>query len=232
MTASASGMIVKTCGLRQPEHALCAARSGADFIGMVFAESPRRITAEQGQAIVAALEKALPWERRPLVVGVFANQPKEEVVAIAHACRLDYVQLSGDEPWDFAPGLPWPVIKVVKVGPEANLDRLLREIEEGRKTLSPGSLLLLDAQVAGQAGGTGQTIDWTLAAAIAKRFPIILAGGLGPKNVTQAIGIVRPWGVDASSGLETDGQKDPAQIAAFVAAAKDAVLSLSKETPR
>lgn len=229
MTVSASGVMVKVCGLRQLEHALGAACAGADFIGMVFAESPRRVTVEQGQTIVAALEKTFSWERRPLIVGVFANHTKDEVIAIAQACRLDYVQLSGDEPWNFAQGLPWPVIKVVKVGPDAHLDCLLKEIEQGQRKLPPGSHLLLDAQVAGQAGGTGQIIDWALATAIAARFAVILAGGLKPDNVTQAIDVVRPWGVDASSGLETNGQKDPAKIAAFVAVAKSAALSLSKE---
>ena len=222
--------LVKICGIREPAHALAAAEAGADFIGMVFAESRRRVTVEQAQAIARALGgaplsaagkgteaiQALLVHKRPLLVGVFADADPETVNRTADAVGLDLAQLSGNEPWDICPKLSRPVIKAVKVKPGVSSQEVL-------SSLRPGALPLLDAYAEDALGGSGQTFDWQVAQGVAAKRPIILASGLTPENVAQAIRLVRPWAVDVSSGVETDGVKDAAKIRAFVAAAKETV---------
>jgi phosphoribosylanthranilate isomerase len=236
---------VKICGLTAPEHARAALEAGADFIGLVFAErSRRRVTVEQARGILAALPPrheppllALPlraghtgvlWfercagaledlleRRRPLVTGVFADQPATLVNSIADTLALDLIQLSGHERWEDCLLLRRPVIKCERVGPEDTARAILARVDAGT-----ASMLLLDTALPGELGGTGQTFDWDVAAAAARQMPLMLAGGLTPANVAEAVRIVRPWGVDVSSGVETDGVKDAAKIAAFVRAAR------------
>jgi phosphoribosylanthranilate isomerase len=215
-------MRVKICGLREPTHALAAAEAGADYIGMIFAQSHRRITPEQGRRITEAIEKACFWESRPIIVGVFADQPREEMENIASIARLDMIQLSGGESWELAGALSRPVIKVVKIGLEDTPESLLSETTGGISLLPAGSRVIIEAHVPGAYGGTGQKTDWQKASIIAKESPVILAGGLTPENVAEVIKQVDPWGVDVSSGVETDGVKDCAKIAAFVSAARRA----------
>jgi phosphoribosylanthranilate isomerase len=218
--------LVKICGLREPAHALAAAEAGADFIGLVFAESRRRVTVEQARAIVGALGEplraagggaahieALLRRKRPLVVGVFANADAETVNRTAEAVGLDLVQLSGDEPWEMCDRISRSVLKAVKVKDGASA-------EEIRATLRPGAVPLLDTHAEGALGGTGRAFDWGVAAEVARRLPIVLAGGLTPENVGEAVRRVRPWAVDVSSGVETDGVKDVAKIRAFIAAVR------------
>jgi phosphoribosylanthranilate isomerase len=123
------------------------------------------------------------------------------------------VQLSGREPWPFCLEVNRPVIKVVRVFPDTMAEEVLEEIEAGFRML-PGKELfcLLDSTY----GGSGQTFDWDVAVEVAARFPVMVAGGLTPTNVGQLLKAVRPWGVDVSSGVETDGQKDGAKIKAFI----------------
>lgn len=221
--------LVKICGLREPAHALAAAEAGADFVGLVFAESRRRVSVDQAQAIACALGgprlvgagggtehiEALLQRKRLLVVGVFAGADAETINRTAEAAGLDLVQLSGDEPWDICGKLSRPVLKAVKVRDGTSAEEIIA-------SLRPGAVPLLDTHAEGALGGTGRPFDWIVAAGVARRFPIVLAGGLTPENVGEAVRRVRPWAVDVSSGVETNGVKDVEKICAFIAAVREA----------
>ena len=189
---------------------------------------------------------------RPLaVVGVFVDAPVAEMVAVARHAGLTHVQLHGDEPEAVVAALQaqgLAVIRAVRLaaGPRRGAGRQgglpgespLGEVHPGgageagtagatTRALETGAdLVLVDAAVPGRHGGTGQVADWAVAARLARRRPLILAGGLRPDNVAEAIGVVRPWGVDVSSGVErAPGVKDPLLIARFVAAARAAAAA-------
>jgi phosphoribosylanthranilate isomerase len=238
---------VKICGVRDVPTALAAAEAGADFIGLMFAESRRKVTPQECFDVVQALHEfrkqegpvridgpargdvtARSWfgawneaieetllRARPLIVGVFADQQASDVNNIANAAKLDLVQLSGAETVDYIEQIELPVLKAVHVGPQHSADDI-------HDLAVPGyaRAILLDTASAEARGGTGQTFDWSVAAEAAERFPLMLAGGLTPANVAEALTLVRPWAVDVSSGVETDGVKDIAKIQAFIAAAK------------
>jgi len=196
---------VKICGVLSPEIAQAAANAGADAIGLIFAESRRRVTVAQAARIVAVLPPFVS------AVGVFVDAPADEVLSLAHGVPLDAVQLHGEEPPEMieilrAQGVR--VLKAVKVGERVDV----AEVERYRAA----SALMLDTRVDGLAGGSGHAFDWNLAKGLSDRFPLILSGGLVPENVTQALEIVRPFGVDVSSGVETGGQKDPEKIRKFI----------------
>jgi phosphoribosylanthranilate isomerase len=206
-------MLVKICGLRTVEHALAACTAGADLIGLVFARSRRRVTVEEGAAIAAAVRAGAG--PRPRIVGLFVNEPPAAVAAVAQAVGLDLAQLSGDEPPEDADALSLPLIKALRLDGSAREDAWVRRA-------GPRLTLLADAHVPGAYGGTGVLADWARAAELARRAPLLLAGGLTPENVAAAIAAVRPAGVDVSSGVETDGVKDSAKIEAFLEAARAA----------
>ena len=212
---------IKICGLTQIEPALLAGQAGVDFIGLVFAPSRRQVTPEKGRTLVQAIRGS---GTRPAVVGVFVNRSAEEVNRIADYCPLDWVQLSGHESWAYCQKIKKPVIKVIHISPGTTVEEVLSNIETGYRLLAKKEFVcLLDAEVVGGAyGGTGQTFDWELARAVSARFRVMVAGGLTPTNVGQLLKAVRPWGVDVSSGVETDGRKDPAKIRAFVEAVRTA----------
>ena len=218
--------LVKICGLREPAHALTAAEAGADFIGLVFAESRRQVSVEQARAIVCALGEplaaagggaahieALLRRKRPLVVGVFAGADADAVNRTADAVGLDLVQLSGGEPWEMCEKLSRPVLKAVKVKDGASAEEVIAGT-------GPGAVPLLDTHAEGALGGTGRAFDWAVAAEVARRFPVVLAGGLTPDNVGEAIRRVGPFGVDVCSGVRTDGALDRHKLAGFVAAVR------------
>ncbi len=242
---------VKICGLRSVEQALWAAEAGADFVGLMFAESRRRVEPEMASEIVRALgtplremEMTLPpasytpadasmrsWfehgvsalerlleRKRPLTVGVFAGNDPDEINEIVDECGIDLIQLSGDEPWGHCLLANRQVVKVVHVGAEDSAAIVSGRIESGS-----AMAVLLDRGGDGVRGGTGLTFDWGVAAGVASGMPLWLAGGLSAENVASAIATVRPWCVDVSSGVETDGTKDLAKIRAFVQAAKGAL---------
>jgi phosphoribosylanthranilate isomerase len=196
---------VKICGLTNAEDALAAAAFGADALGFVFATSPRQVEPGQVRAIV---------ERLPLfvlTVGVFVDCPVEQVKDIRDFCPLDIVQLHGRETPDMVQALGERVIKGVRVGADRPLP--LDEF--------PSATLLLDTFSPHQAGGTGHTFDWELARGPALRRPIIMAGGLNPNNVIEAINKVRPYAVDVSSGVEAEpGRKDHGKLESFIRRAK------------
>jgi len=221
-------VIVKICGLRRPEHASAAASAGADLLGLVFAPGKRRVSLAEGAAIAATLHQR-PG-RRPLLVGLFVNEPPATVSAVARDLGLDLVQLSGNEPPADADAIPLPVLKAIRLDGSATeaawMARAARTAAAPTLTTLAADptrvLLLVDAHVPGAYGGTGRTADWPRAAELAARLPLLLAGGLNPSNVARAISIVRPLGVDVSSGVETAGVKDVAKIEAFIAAARSA----------
>lgn len=208
---------VKICGITEVAHALAAAEAGADFMGLVFAPSKRQVTAKRAREIALAVKGR---KSHPSVVGVFVNTPADEVNRIAEYCGLDWVQLSGDEPWEYVTDIERPVIKAVRVRSEQGGQEILASISSGYH--ERGLICLLDCHVEGSYGGTGQTFDWGLARQTSHRFPVIIAGGLSPENVAEAIKLARPWGVDVSSGVETGGVKDIAKIKSFIESVRNA----------
>jgi phosphoribosylanthranilate isomerase len=205
---------VKICGLTEISQALAAAEAGADYLGLVFASSRRRILPEQAVKIVNAVRGL---ERRPLMVGVFVNSPAEEVNLTAELCKLDWVQLSGMETWEYCRTIARPIIKAFHVSTKGYSQDILNYLEKGYRLRSRERLIcLLDAQVKDAYGGTGQTFDWQLAKEISAVYPVFVAGGLTPENVGQLVKEFQPWGVDVSSGVETEGKKDIGKIREFI----------------
>lgn len=239
--------IVKICGLRDPDSAVATVEAGADIVGVVFAESKRQVTVSEARKIIEAvrgtrrvstapviagpgrgevrgsswfhawaeaIEDSLPpW--RPLIAGVFARQPQDAVQAVADELGLDLVQLSGGEDERYVRSMRATVVRAIHVTPEMTADDV-----RARAAPGVGAVVMLDTGGAGADGGTGARFDWSVAAEVAAGLPIMLAGGLTPGNVAEAIEQVRPWAVDVSSGVETGGVKDIEKVRAFVRAAK------------
>lgn len=197
-------MIVKVCGITNPEDAALAAANGATAIGFNFyPRSPRYIAPETAAGIPTP-----PGVRR---VGVFVNEPRESVERIVRIAALDVVQLHGDEtPADYpASAAVWKAMRV------AGVFNALRFLE------CPIEALLLDGPAGASYGGSGKSFQWRLAASCPLR--VILAGGLDGSNVAAAIADSRPWGVDACSRIESaPGKKDPLKMTQFLAAAREA----------
>jgi len=209
---------IKICGIRCKAHALAAVEAGADFIGLVFAPSRRQVSPQKALPLV---EVVRGLRSRPAVVGVFVNAAAQEVNHIADYCQLDWVQLSGDETWQYCQELKKAIIKVIHVSSGQKTDEILADIETGYQLLPEKELVcLLDSRVEGAYGGTGQVFNWQLAREVSVRFPVMIAGGLTPANVGQLVREVQPWGVDVSTGVESNGLKDASKIRAFVKAVR------------
>lgn len=208
---------VKICGISDPRHAVVAAEAGADFAGVVFyPPSIRYVTIEQAREVAGALAGS-----GTRLVGLFVNEPAATINRIADAVGLDLVQLSGDEmPLD-ASGIDRPVIATVRADSSGRVDEERRFVEWTTGAIRPFAIML-DAHVPGMYGGTGTVADWFVAADFARRYPVLLAGGLTPRTAGDAIHRVHPFAVDVSSGVETDGRKDEEKIRAFVAAVRRA----------
>jgi len=208
---------IKICGISEEVHALAVLKAGADLIGLVFAPSPRQVTLAQAEKIVAVVRQG---SSEVGIVGVFVNKPAAAVNKIADSCNLDWVQLSGDESGEYCSEITSPIIKAIRVGEQQRVQNELNAMEEALAMRE--HLYLLDSQVKGKYGGTGETFGWNQARKISDKFPVIVAGGLTAENVAEAIRITAPWGVDVSSGVETDGRKDTAKIRTFIEAVRKA----------
>lgn len=247
--------LVKVCGIQDIATAACAIQSGADLIGLVFAKSSRKVSISKAKEIVAAVRKlrggeaaqfdfddsekgirrlgsnACVIERavrkaKPLIVGVFADQPAEEVWRIANEVGLDVIQLSGGVEESLgkyaAENKSFAVIKALHVGP-GDTAASISAVVSSEKFLSQFHGILLDTKVAGGVrGGTGTTFDWNVAHELAASgLPLLLAGGLSVDNVAKAVRLVQPFGVDVSSGVEASpAVKDTHKVHAFVLQAK------------
>ncbi|QNN24952.1 phosphoribosylanthranilate isomerase [Planctomycetales bacterium ZRK34] len=212
---------IKICGLRDIDCAQAAAAAGADMIGFVFVEaSPRHVTLDQARSIAQAMGG------RVECVGVFKDAPVEYVREHAEGVPLDRVQLHGQAPdaWIEALG-PTPVVRAVSFDP-SKIEPMLEHYAAMYQRVEHFAGLLIDTpDPSPLGGGTGVTFDWPalrrVLARAATNLPIMLAGGLTPGNVAEAIEVVRPWGVDVSSGVESSrGVKDIKKIAAFCKAAR------------
>lgn len=198
-------MLVKICGLLEPADADVAVAAGADILSVIFAPARRRRTLAQAKAIFHA---APPHVER---FGVFVDAPSAEVDEVIEACRLDRVQFSGAETPAYCRAFGQRAVKTL---------RLPNDLGEFPRF--PVPLFTLDAIVEGQAGGTGASWDYTLARDTAHTYRVLLAGGLSPDNVAAAIHAVRPYGVDVSSGVETNRRKDHDKIEQFIRNARAA----------
>jgi phosphoribosylanthranilate isomerase len=201
---------VKICGITIIDDALAAMDAGADMIGFNFyPKSPRYIDVGQCRDIMAVMRKY----GHITFVGVFVNASAQEVRATVETAALSLAQLHGDETPEMVRSLHGKAFKAFRGVPQ-NIKGFVR---------NDAPAFLLDASVKGAYGGTGKTADWSAAAELAKQYPLLLAGGLTPENVADAIKQVNPWGVDVASGVESvPGKKDFAKMKAFVSAVRSA----------
>jgi len=236
---------IKICGIMSVDDALTVVRAGADAIGLNFyPPSPRYVSLDTARRIVAAVPKEI------VKVGLFVNAPPTDVCQTFDDLHLDLIQLHGDEPPEYIARLGVrPVMRAFRVGgtprkgTEEVVGREFRKMDDVIPTTSSvplapvveylarcrqlqalPSFVMLDSLVAGEYGGTGKAADWSVAREYVAQSglpPLVLAGGLTPDNVAEAIAAVRPAAVDVASGVESSpGRKDPAAVAAFVRAAK------------
>lgn len=203
---------VKICGITSAADALSAVQNGCDAIGLVFYKpSPRYVGLELAAAISASIPPFVS------VVGLFVDAPEQEIREVLASVRLDLLQFHGEETPKACGSYGVPYIKALRVRQGANLLQYAADYGEAKA-------LLLDTYKEGTAGGTGEVFDWCL---IPKELPkpIVLAGGLTPQNVANAIRQVRPYAVDVSGGVEkSKGIKDAAKMAAFMRGVQDAAL--------
>jgi phosphoribosylanthranilate isomerase len=201
-------MFLKVCGITRLTDALHATAHGATALGFIFwPRSPRYVTPERAAEIIAELPLTIT------TVGVFVNEPIESIGRIVRTSGVTTVQLHGDEPPAYGDALSWPLLRSVT----------LDDVDQAAAAWREGTTLLLDAADPVRRGGTGAVIDWKRAAAAARAHRIVLAGGLTPLNVAEAIAAVQPFGVDVSSGVEAaPGVKDFARVTRFLANARAA----------
>ena len=239
--------LVKICGVRDAETALAAAEAGADFVGLMFAESRRRVTPQQCYDVVEALKakrtqgsdaefdgpargdvSARTW------FGVWADAIEQSATRWRPLIVGVFADMDADEVNDIADTAGLDLVQLSGGETQGYIERIHRPVIRAvhvaetdtafdvADAISAGSAagVLLDTASSAGRGGTGQAFDWDVAAEVAQRTPFMLAGGLTPQNVAAAIAQIEPWAVDVSSGVETDGQKDIEKIRAFILAAK------------
>jgi phosphoribosylanthranilate isomerase len=215
MNSQADALIVKICGLTSLEDAVAAVEAGADMLGFNFyPPSPRYIQPDLCRAIITVLNSR---GLSASMVGIFVNAPLEQIKTVMQTCDLHLAQLSGDEPPEFLDELQGRAYKALRVKDSA----ALQTAQQQYPAQPTPPAYLIDAYHLGQFGGTGQTADWSLASQLSRRVPILLAGGLTPENVAQAVDQVRPWGVDVASGVESaPGTKDHYKMRRFIQQAR------------
>ena len=202
--------LVKICGITNAGDARVAADAGADAVGLIFAESLRRVSIEEARRISTVLPENI------IRVGVFVDEKPAEVLTISREVGLDLAQLHGDETPEAVTAV-WEggvkVMKAIRVSDASSLQALDRY---------EADLILLDSYSKKARGGTGERFDWGLANSLTGRDNIVVSGGLGPENVREAIEFFEPYGVDASSALEDEpGRKNGERVRRFVLAARD-----------
>jgi len=232
-----SHLRVKICGLTNLDDARCAAEAGADLLGFIFfAKSPRSVTPEVVAAIIPQVRVINPNQ---VTVGVVVNERAEQIAAIMAQTGLDAAQLHGDETPAWFPMLNGCCYKALRPANDAEATAQAATFASLNTTVPLNTVPLnttplhsmdrphwmIDAYDPDAYGGTGKHANWLIATKLARQYPgLLLAGGLTPKNVAQAIHVVQPWGVDVASGVEAEpGRKDPAKVWAFV----DAVRTVS-----
>lgn len=230
---------IKICGIKTVTDALAAMDAGADLIGFNFyPKSPRFIERQACAEITSVLKREYPQVR---LVGVFVNSSVEEVKDTLQICALDLAQLHGDETPEMLNRLNGKAFKAIRLSASESFETSVypflnsvaksvsvresatESVEDIRCPFQQSALpaLLVDASVKGVYGGSGVTADWNSAAELAKKYPLLLAGGLTPENVAEAIRRVKPWGVDVASGVEsTPGEKDAGKMKEFVNAVR------------
>ena len=202
--------IIKICGINTLKDALAAIEAGADYLGFIFYPKSVRIIEKSACAEITSVLKREHTQSK--LVGVFVNSSVEEIKDILQTCHLDLAQLHGDETPEIFAQLTPHAFRAFRGIPESNAGY---ERDEAPTMLS-------DAAVKGVYGGSGVTADWTAAAELAKKYPLLLAGGLTPENVADAVRLVQPWGVDVASGVESaPGEKDEEKMSAFVKAVRE-----------
>ena len=198
---------IKVCGNTQPADIQLAVELGVDLLGFIFTRSKRQVRVDQAQALLADVPDTV--ER----VGVFVDEPPEQIAAVAQACALTAIQVyrpltAADRSLNL---LLLPAFRV-HAGEELAAMRF-----------DAGDHPLLDTWAPDTIGGTGRTWEWSQAKEVARRYPVIVSGGLTPTNVDGAVRALHPWAVDVCSGVEAEpGHKDPARLRAFVAAVREA----------
>jgi phosphoribosylanthranilate isomerase len=202
--------IVKICGIKTLKDAQAAIDAGADYLGFNFyPKSVRFIEKTACAEITYLLKREHPHVK---LVGVFVNSPVEEIKDILQTCHLDLAQLHGDETPEIFAQLAPHAFRAFRGIPESNAGY----------ERSEAPFMLIDAAVKGVYGGSGVTADWAAAAKLAQQYPLLLAGGLTPENVADAVRQVNPWGVDVASGVESaPGEKDAGKMSAFVKAVRE-----------
>lgn len=206
-------MWIKICGITRLEDAVAAYRFGADAIGFIFADSPRRVTPDRAREI----SRSMP--REPSRVGVFVDSTLDEVERTTEYCGLDLVQLHGHEDEEYCASLGEHVIKAIRLNGNANL------LQEGAYS---GMTLLLDGYSSGGNGHEGEPYE-RLVRLLAPGRTLIIAGGLDPGNVAEAVSTLRPWGVDVASGVESSpGVKDHALMYSFIERARKAEYEVNE----
>jgi len=201
---------IKICGIKTLNDALAAIEAGADYLGFNFYRRSVRFIEKRACAEITSVLKKEHSQIK--LVGVFVNALVEEIKDILDTCSLDLAQLHGDETAEMLKTLDGKAFKAFRGIPES-IDGFVR---------SESPAFLVDASVKGVYGGSGVTADWNGAAELAQKYPLLLAGGLTPENVAEAVRQVKPWGVDVASGVESaPGEKDASKMKAFVRAVRN-----------
>lgn len=198
---------------------MVAAEAGADALGFILAPSRRQVHAS---FVAEVREQLRPVRVKPRLVVVVVNEADDDLRRIVETAAPDVVQLSGDEKPSVLDWLSPAVFRTVRVPVASGYEDVRGMIEPWLDHVRPVEAVLIEAHSAGHFGGTGRLADWELAARLAETYPVVLAGGLTPENVAAGVETVKPSGVDVSSGVETDGIKDPERIRGFVRQARQA----------
>ncbi len=206
----------KICGIKDLINAKTVRNANADFMGFVFVPGARRKLDMSSAKTLIDSYRDSTGSGGPALVGLFADQPLDYVNEVIEQCGLDYVQLCGQEATEYWANVNSKVIKSISA--DISTDNVKNDsnlFKDSKKILDNDAIPLYDKFEKGQLGGTGKSFDWTSIEGFSDSIDFILAGGLNPENVGNAIQRITPWCVDVSTGVETDGRKDPDKILKF-----------------